>query len=341
MTPSSKLAAIGACALIAGAGGAAVAAVAVDGHGSSSSSTASAASASSPSTRPVSNGNMTAKQVYNEAKDSVAYIQSQTGQGTATGSGFVVTSDGKIITNEHVVDGAQTVTVKLGVNGKAQTAQVLAADASKDLALLKINQSNLKPLSFADSSKVEVGDEVFAIGNPYGLDHTLTSGIVSALDRDIDAPDGTPIKDVVQTDAALNPGNSGGALIDSSGQVIGVNSQIASASSSGSEAGNVGIGFAIPSNTVKAFVENPTSSSETGQTQQQQQGQSQQPLPQQSDPYGQGQQVDPYGQDQQSDPYGQSQGQDQQSDPYGYGDSQGQGDQSQQQELPQLAIPMG
>lgn len=342
MTPSSKLAAIGACALIAGAGGAAVAAVAVDGHGSSSSSTASAASASSPSTRPVSNGNMTAKQVYNEAKDSVAYIQSQTGQGTATGSGFVVTSDGKIITNEHVVDGAQTVTVKLGVNGKAQTAQVLAADASKDLALLKINQSNLKPLSFADSSKVEVGDEVFAIGNPYGLDHTLTSGIVSALDRDIDAPDGTPIKDVVQTDAALNPGNSGGALIDSSGQVIGVNSQIASASSSGSEAGNVGIGFAIPSNTVKAFVENPTSSSETGQTQQQQQqGQSQQQLPQQSDPYGQGQQVDPYGQDQQSDPYGQSQGQDQQSDPYGYGDSQGQGDQSQQQELPQLAIPMG
>ena len=202
-------------------------------------------------------------------------------------------------------------------------------------------ERKLKPLSFADSSKVEVGDEVFAIGNPYGLDHTLTSGIVSALDRDIDAPDGTPIKDVVQTDAALNPGNSGGALIDSSGQVIGVNSQIASASSSGSEAGNVGIGFAIPSNTVKAFVENPTSSSETGQTQQQQQGQSQQQLPQQSDPYGQGQQVDPYGQDQQSDPYGQSQGQDQQSDPYGYGDSQGQGDQSQQQELPQLAIPMG
>src|SRR5262245_22428515 len=139
MTPSSKLAAIGACALIAGAGGAAVAAVAVDGHGSHSSSTASAASAS-PTTRPVSSGNMTAKQVYNEAKDSVAYIQAQTSQGTATGSGFVVTSDGKIITNEHVVDGAQTVTVKLGVNGKAQTAQVLAADASKDLALLKINQ---------------------------------------------------------------------------------------------------------------------------------------------------------------------------------------------------------
>jgi putative serine protease PepD len=337
MTPSSKLAAIGACALIAGAGGAAVAAVAVDGHGSSSPSAASAAPASSPTTRPVSSGNMTAKQVYNEAKDSVAYIQAQTSQGTATGSGFVVTADGKIITNEHVVDGAQTVTVKLGVNGRAQTAQVLAADASKDLALLKIDQSNLKPLSFADSSRVEVGDNVFAIGNPYGLDHTLTSGIVSALDRDIDAPDGTPIKDVIQTDAALNPGNSGGALIDSSGQVIGVNSQIASASSTESEAGNVGIGFAIPSNTVKAFVENPTSSSETGQQSQSQQGQSQQGQSQQQ------QQVPQLGQDQQSqsDPY--AYGQDEPSDPYGYGESQGQSqdDQSQQQGVPELVVPMG
>lgn len=346
MTPSSKLAAIGACALIAGGGGAAVAAVVVDGHGSASSSTASAASASSPSTRPVSASGMTAKQVYNEAKDSVAYIESQTGQGTATGSGFVVSKDGKIVTNEHVVDGAQTVTVKLGVNGKAQTAQVLAADASKDLALLKIDQTNLKPLTFADSSKVEVGDNVFAIGNPYGLDHTLTSGIVSALGRDIQAPDGTTISNVIQTDAALNPGNSGGALIDGDGNVIGVNSQIASASSSGSEAGNVGIGFAIPSDTVKAFVDNPTSSNETGQAQSQQQGQAQQGQgQQQTDPYGLGQQSDPYGQQsdpygqsqgQQSDPYGQSQGQ--QSDPYGYGSG---ADQSQQQGVPELVVPMG
>jgi putative serine protease PepD len=335
MTPSSKLAAIGACALIAGGGGAAVAAVVVDGHGSSSPSTASAAPASSPSTRPVSTG-MTAKQVYDEAKDSVAYIQAQTSQGTATGSGFVVSKDGKIVTNEHVVDGAQTVTVKLGVNGKAQTAKVLAADASKDLALLQISESNLKPLTFADSAKVEVGDNVFAIGNPYGLDHTLTSGIVSALGRDIQAPDGTTIANVIQTDAALNPGNSGGALIDSDGDVIGVNSQIASASSSESEAGNVGIGFAIPSDTVKAFVDNPTSSNETGQSgtqSQQQQGQTQQGQ-QQTDPYGSGQQSDPYGQ--QSDPYGQSQ--DQQSDPYGY--DQGQDDQSQQG-VPQLVVPMG
>jgi putative serine protease PepD len=201
-------------------------------------------------------------------------------------------------------------------------------------------------LTFGDSSKVEVGDNVFAIGNPYGLDHTLTSGIISALDRDINAPDGTAIKNVIQTDAALNPGNSGGALIDSSGDVVGVNSQIASASSSESEAGNVGIGFAIPSNTVKAFVENPTSSSATGsttQSQQQSQGQTQQGQTQQgqqsqTDPYGLGQdqsgqqQSDPYGQDSQSDPYGQ----DQQSDPYG--DSSGD-DQSQQQG--ELVVPMG
>jgi putative serine protease PepD len=336
VTSSSKLAALGACALLAGAGGAGVAAVVVDGNHSST--TASTAAPASNTTRPVSeNGGMTAKQVYNMAKDSVAYIQADTGQGTATGSGFVVSSDGKIVTNEHVVDGAQSVTVKLGVDGKAQSAQVLAADASKDLALLKINATNSKPLTFGDSSAVQVGDNVFAIGNPYGLDHTLTSGIISALDRDIDAPDGTPIKGAIQTDAALNPGNSGGALIDSQGKVIGVNSQIASASSNGGEAGNVGIGFAIPSDTVKAFVENPTSSSSSQGTQQQ--GEQQQQVdPSQVDPWGdqsgqgqdQQQQVDP--QQQQVDPS--------QVDPWG--DESGQ-DQQQQvdpsQVAPQLAIP--
>jgi putative serine protease PepD len=323
MTPSAKLAAIGAAALIAGAGGAGVAAVVVDGHGTSPAAIA-AMPASSSSTRPVSDAGLSAKQVYNEAKDSVAYIQADTAQGTATGSGFVVSSDGKIITNEHVVDGAQSVTVKLGVNGKAQPAKVLAADASKDLALIKIDATNLKPLTFGDSSSVQVGDNVYAIGNPYGLDHTLTAGIISALGRDIQAPDGTPIKSVIQTDAALNPGNSGGALIDAQGQVIGVNSQIASAgASSGGEPGNVGIGFAIPSNTVKAFVDHPTSSSPTTQGQQEQQlqagQQSQQVDPQQVDP----QQVDP----QQVDP--------QQVDPWG--DQSGQ---AQQQDVPQVVIPV-
>jgi putative serine protease PepD len=282
MTPSSKLAAFGACALLAAAGGAAATAVVVDGHGSSSAATA-AAPESASSTRPVSE-DLSAKQVYNDAKDSVAFVSAETSQGTATGSGFVVSSDGKLITNEHVVDGATSVTVKLGLNGKAQPAQVLAADASKDLALLKIDATNLRPLSFDDSSSVQVGDDVYAIGNPYGLDHTLTSGIVSALDRDIQAPDGTPIKGAIQTDAALNPGNSGGALLDANGKVVGVNSQIAASGSSGGEPGNVGIGFAIPSNTVKAFIDHPTSSPQADQAQQEQQlpqGQGQGQLPQQ------------------------------------------------------------
>jgi putative serine protease PepD len=325
MPPSSaKLAALGAAALIAGAGGAGVAAVVVDGHGSSSTAPA-AAPATSGSTRAVSNTtDSTAKQVYEGAKDSVAFISSQLAQGTATGSGFVVSSDGKIVTNEHVVDGAQSVTVKLGTAGKEYQAKVLAADASKDLALLKIDATNLKALPFGDSKSLEVGDNVYAIGNPFGLDNTLTSGIVSALGRDIQAPDGTPIAGAIQTDAALNPGNSGGALLDTDGKVVGVNSQIASAGASSGEAGNVGIGFAIPSDTVKAFVEHPTSSSGQGDQAQQEQ-QLQQGQGQQVDPWGdqgQGQQVDP----QQVDP--------QQVDPNG----SGQQDQ-QPQDVPQLILP--
>jgi putative serine protease PepD len=213
------------------------------------------------------NGN--ARSVYTSTKNSVVYVQAQTGQGTATGSGFVVSADGKIITNEHVVDGAQQVSVKLGTSNKAQPATVLAADASKDLALLKIDTGgkSLHPLTLADSSKLQVGQTAYAIGNPFGLDHTFTSGIVSALDRDIQAPDGTPIKNVVQTDAAINPGNSGGALLDANGHVIGVNSQIASGNSSGGDSGNVGIGFAIPSNMVADFIAHPTSSQQQQQSQ--------------------------------------------------------------------------
>jgi putative serine protease PepD len=298
MTLPSKLAAIGACALIAGAGGAGVAAVVTDGHGSTATPTAAAPSepgSPQPVSAPATDG--TAKTVYDDAKDAVTYISAQTPQGTATGSGFVVSSDGKIITNEHVVDGATSVTVKLGTGGRTLDAQVLAADASKDLALLKVDATNLKALSFGDSSSLQVGDNVYAIGNPYGLDHTLTSGIVSALNREIEAPDGTPIDGAVQTDAALNPGNSGGPLLDGDGHVVGVNSQIASSgSSSGGEAGNVGIGFAIPAKTVQAFVDNPTSS-QPSQADQADQAQQQSPWdeqqqvdPQQVDPS----QVDPF-----------------------------------------------
>jgi putative serine protease PepD len=206
---------------------------------------------------------------------------------------------------------------------------VLAADASKDLALLKIDATGLKALPFGDSKSLEVGDNVYAIGNPFGLDNTLTSGIVSALGRDIQAPDGTPIAGAIQTDAALNPGNSGGALLDADGDVMGVNSQIASTGASSGEAGNVGIGFAIPSDTVKAFVDHPTSSASQGSQAQQEQLQ---PQGQQADPWGgqdQGQQADPQQVDpQQVDP--------QQADPY---DPYGSGAQDQQQQVPQLIIP--
>jgi putative serine protease PepD len=292
MTSPSKLAAFGACAVLAGAGGAGAAAVVLDGHGTSTTAAATTARPAQGATRPVVETTAsTAKSVYDDAKDAVAYISAQTAQGTATGSGFVVSSDGKIITNEHVVDGATQVTVKLGTSTQSQPATVLAADASKDLALLKVNATNLHALSFGASSSLQIGDNVYAIGNPYGLDHTLTSGIVSALNRDIQAPDGTPITGAVQTDAALNPGNSGGPLLDASGKVVGVNSQIAtSGSGGGGQSGNVGIGFAIPSKTVQAFVANPTSSASTQATQG---GQGRQ-----VDPYG-GQQVDPYGQQQQ------------------------------------------
>jgi putative serine protease PepD len=229
-------------------------------HGHHSTPTANATPAKQASVRTISNTDPdAAKRVYARAKDSVVYVSATQAQGQATGSGFVVSSDGKIVTNEHVVDGAEQVTVKIGTSGTELPAQVLAADASKDLALLQVDTggTNLRPLSLGDSSTVQVGQTVYAIGNPYGLDHTFTSGIVSALDRQIQAPDGTPIGGAIQTDAAINPGNSGGALLDENGNVIGVNSQIANAGG-GAESGNVGIGFAIESDSVADFLAHPT-----------------------------------------------------------------------------------
>jgi S1-C subfamily serine protease len=131
----------------------------------------------------------------------------------------------------------------------------VGTDPSTDLAVLKVDQTGLKPLTLADSDAAEVGDPVDAIGNPFGLDRTLTTGVVSALQRQISSPNGFSIDNVIQTDAAINPGNSGGPLFNAAGQVIGVNSQIETGGSAdGSQSGNVGIGFAIPSNTVKTVV---------------------------------------------------------------------------------------
>jgi putative serine protease PepD len=197
-------------------------------------------------------GVMSPHDVYESAKDSVAYVTTNQG----TGSGFVVSNDGYVVTNAHVVEGANgQIKAKIG-DGKTLDAKLVGQDASTDLALLKVDATNLKPLALGDSSSVEVGDPAYAIGNPFGLDRTLTTGVISALQREIQSPNGFSIDDVLQTDAAINPGNSGGPLFNGAGQVIGVNSQIEStgSSASGGQAGNVGIGFAIPSNTVKNVV---------------------------------------------------------------------------------------
>jgi S1-C subfamily serine protease len=174
------------------------------------------------------------------------------GGGTATGSGFLIDSGGHVVTNSHVVEGAKRIEVKLGSSDTSYTAEMVGTDPATDVALLKVDapDDQLHPLALGDSSKVQVGDPVVAIGNPFGLDRTVTSGIVSALQRQIQAPNGFSISHVIQTDAAINPGNSGGPLIDASGRVIGINSQI----QTGGGNGNVGIGFAVPINTARDVV---------------------------------------------------------------------------------------
>jgi putative serine protease PepD len=168
----------------------------------------------------------------------------------AQGSGFVYDTNGRIITNQHVVEGATSVSVRFW-NGKTYKAEVVGSDPSTDLAVIKVDApaSVLTPLTLADSNAVAVGDNVVAIGSPFGLENTVTSGIVSALHRQMTSPNNFSIDDSIQTDAAINHGNSGGPLLDAEAQVIGVNAQIESDSG-----GNDGVGFAIPSNTVKSIV---------------------------------------------------------------------------------------
>ncbi|WP_018548476.1 S1C family serine protease [Streptomyces sp. LaPpAH-108] len=219
---------------------------------------------------------------------SVVQVDATLQDGSSTGSGVVVTDGGEIITNNHVVSGASSVTVRTS-DGKSYTADVVGTDSSKDLALLKVSgASGLKAATLGDSSDVRVGDTVVAIGSPEGLSGTVTSGIVSALNRDVtvstdedqsqgqggqqdgdgdwpfqfggrefngDTGSSTTTYKAIQTDASLNPGNSGGALFDASGRVIGINSAMYSSgsrSSSSSDAGSIGLGFAIPVNTVKS-----------------------------------------------------------------------------------------
>jgi len=175
------------------------------------------------------------------------------GQGTATGSGFEVDRKGTILTNWHVVQNATSVTVGFQ-HGRTVKAQIVARDPTHDIAVLRVPIAGvtLHPLALGDSSGVQVGEPVAAIGNPFGLGGTLTTGVISALDRQIQSPTGARIEGALQTDAPINPGNSGGPLLDSAGAVIGINSQIETASAGG---GNVGIAFAIPIDDAKTDLE--------------------------------------------------------------------------------------
>jgi S1-C subfamily serine protease len=208
-------------------------------------------------------------QIYKADGGGVAFIESQEAEGVASGSGIVLDSEGHVLTNNHVVEGASQISVKLESEGQAYPATVVGAEPDSDLALLQVEApaAQLHPLTLGDSSKMEVGDPVVAIGNPFDLERTVTSGIVSALQRKIQAPNGVTIENVIQTDAAINPGNSGGPLINADGEVIGINSQIETGGS-GSE-GNVGIGFAIPIDTAKEEIqrlEHGGESSSSGET---------------------------------------------------------------------------
>jgi S1-C subfamily serine protease len=213
----------------------------------------------------VAAGAPSVRDIYRRRAPGVVFVRAQTlrtaaspfdldggpRQSESTGSGFVLDHDGLILTNAHVVEAATDIEVAFSDN-HAVSAIAVGTDPDTDLALLRVRGQGeeLHPLELGDSSTVQVGDPTIAIGNPFGLDRTLTTGVVSALQRRLTAPSGFTIDDVIQTDAALNPGNSGGPLLDARGRVIGINSQIAT----GESGGNVGIGFAVPVNTAKAVI---------------------------------------------------------------------------------------
>ncbi len=210
-------------------------------------SPAAASSASAAATTSVAG-------IYERISPGVVFIAATSAQGQGSGSGFVVGTDGSIVTNDHVVEGAERVTVRFTENGDPLPAEVIGTDPSTDIALLDVDESKVEggvePLELASSSELRPGQPAIAIGSPFGLQGTVTSGIVSALNREIQAPNGFSISGVIQTDAAINPGNSGGPLLDGEGRAIGVNSQIAT-NGGGS---NSGVGFAVPIDTVKDVI---------------------------------------------------------------------------------------
>jgi putative serine protease PepD len=195
--------------------------------------------------------------LYKRVKDAVVEVHASTGgqsdafgnqtPGGATGSGFVIDKQGHIVTNQHVVSDARSVSVEFS-DGSEADAEIVGTDPSTDIAVLDVNRpaAQLTSVSFASEGTLEVGDAVIAIGSPFGLQGTLTTGVISALGREIESPNGFTIENAVQTDAALNNGNSGGPVLDTQGRVVGVAAQIRSESG-----GNVGIGYAVPGDTAR------------------------------------------------------------------------------------------
>jgi len=272
-------------ALLASAGvGAGVAAIAVHESTGSNSTTVvrrpvTVNAAPAASTTPA--GALSVSQIYQKSIGGVVEVLATGpssgsffgGQPTesAQGTGFEVDSKGDIVTNYHVVANSDSVRVRLN-DGHTYGGRVIGKSPNRDVAVIRISApvSELHPLAFADSSAVTVGDSVVAIGDPYGLRNTVTAGIVSALNRTIVSPDNHPITGVIQTDAAINSGNSGGPLLNTEGQVVGVNSQIESGSqgTGGGSGGNIGIGFSIPSNmvasTARTLIQNAKSTPYVG-----------------------------------------------------------------------------
>jgi S1-C subfamily serine protease len=250
------------CAVIGGAGGAALVAGLGDGD-KTTTVVQQAPLVGSPTSDSKSTSGLTPREIYKRDAPGVVFVRSEIVQrsespfdfgpteqrGESSGSGFVIDKSGDILTNAHVIDGAVKVTVQFS-DQKTVPAKIIGRDTSSDLALLKVDSDgvDLQPLALGSAKDVQVGDPTIAIGNPFGLDRTLTTGVVSALQRRIQAPNGFTIRNVIQTDAAINPGNSGGPLLDAAGRVIGINSQIATGGGGNS---NVGIGFAVPIDTAK------------------------------------------------------------------------------------------
>ena len=253
---------VAAAALAAGAATSVVIATQSPGGSAASTTTRTVIRQVSPAASTSSSG-MTAAEIYKAASPGVVQVQvteRSSGQGLtpfggsqgtmqAQGTGFEIDSKGNIVTNAHVVDGASSITVRT-TDGTSYKATLVGKDDTTDVAVIHIDASSSKlhPLAFGDSSALQVGDPVVAIGDPFGLTNSLSTGVVSALDRTIASPNNRPIENAIQTDAAINHGNSGGPLLNDQGQVIGITSQIYA---DGSTSGNVGIGFAVPSATVQ------------------------------------------------------------------------------------------